>query len=144
MFKIGFDHIQEHVLGTDEIFQGDGSTLSSIPINFLSIDIANLENKIGIEVDGPAHFVNILDSSDDKEKKQRTAGYAKRMGSKMGWQFLTNSRRQVNRPSALKHRLLCHLGFCVIHMPYYDWQELNGDPENQSLYCTELLQEVIE
>ena len=48
---IGFDNILEHVIDTNEIkcLKAQGS---SSPGEFLSIDIANVEKKIEIKVDG--------------------------------------------------------------------------------------------
>lgn len=51
--KIGFEHVQEHVIGAEDIFSIHNHEIdtSSFPAEFLSIDIANLEQKIGIEVE---------------------------------------------------------------------------------------------
>jgi len=51
--KIGFEHVQEHIIGAEDIFSIHNHEIdtSSFPADFLSIDIANLEQKIGIEVE---------------------------------------------------------------------------------------------
>jgi len=133
--KIGFDHIQEHVLGADDL-QAYGITLSSTAVNFLSIDIADVESKIGVEVDGPSHFINILDEALGKTNK----GKGSRVRTKSGkmWVFEWDGERQVNGPTALKDRLLAHLGWQIIHLPFWEWNNLN-DEASQSTYCKELL-----
>mmetsp|Transcript_55384 Transcript_55384/g.166005 ORF Transcript_55384/g.166005 Transcript_55384/m.166005 type:complete len:126 (+) Transcript_55384:2680-3057(+) len=121
---------------------------TSYPEEFLSIDIANLNERIGVEVDGPAHFITVLDDESEhdgfiKSHAEGKGGTAKMMGNKMGWEFVTNGRRQVNGPTALKHRLLCHLGWCIVHVPFWEWRALRGDSESENLYCRDLLDEVI-
>jgi len=119
--------------------------LSTEHLEFLSIDIASLDDLIGIEVDGPAHYINILGSHDGgkRDTSQRTDdninGMAMKIGSKMGWQFVSSTHRQVNGPTALKHRLLGHLGWRIFHMPFWEWREVDGDKQREEAYCTELL-----
>lgn len=109
MNRIGFNHIQEHLIITDDLETNYGIKLSSQRLEFLSIDIARLEDRLGIEVDGPAHFVNILDSQ--------------------------QGRRQPNGPTALKHRLLSLLGWKILHVPFWEWKDVNGDKEREEEYC---------
>ena len=85
---IGFDHELEYVIDTNQVGAGvdfellsnsltfecqnpqlpqirnelpNEIVLTQSPMEFLSIDLANVEKKIGVEVDGPGHFVHILD-----------------------------------------------------------------------------------
>jgi hypothetical protein len=113
--RIGFNHIQEHLIITDDLETSYGIKLSSQRIEFLSIDIARLEDRIGVEVDGPAHFVNILDSDSQ------------------------HSRRQPNGPTALKHRLLSHLGWKIMHVPFWEWRDVDGDEEREEEYCKDII-----
>ena len=126
-------------------------------MDFLSIDIANIDDLVGIEVDGPAHFINILDGYSDTTERSNNAGNhdqsnqklissggtAIRMGKKKGWEFTSSTQRQVNGATALKHRILCHLGWCMIHLPFWEWRDVSGNKGNEELYCNELLEEII-
>lgn len=126
LHRVNFSHVQEHVLGTDALLQTQDINPISLH-NFLSIDIANIHDKIGIEVDGPAHFINILDGA---LKNQITVnGTQNQMG-----------RRQENGPTALKHRLLCHLGWDIIHMPYWEWSLVAGNESSENNYCRKLVE----
>lgn len=139
--KIGFQHVQEHVLGSDDL-QKHGITLSSSPLNFLSIDIANIAARVGIEVDGPSHFINVLDEPQGSEETNEGSKRQQSNGGKM-WLFEWNGQRQVNGPTALKTRLLSHLGWRIIHIPFWEWNNF-GDEESQSAYCKKLLDSVDE
>ena len=148
--RIDFAHVEEHLIGAENIFSAQGNlNVASFPHEFLSIDIANIDEMIGIEVDGPAHFVNILDDSSDENApldiRSKVSGgkKMKQKGQQVGWKFLSNGRRSVNGPTSLKHRLLCHLGWCMIHCPWWEWNALGGDSKTEEQYCRELLEEVI-
>jgi len=143
--RVDFSHVLEHVITTDELESSHNIKLSPEKVEFLSIDIANLRDLVGIEVDGPGHFVNVLDCTVDngeKEKNFPSRNNVSGMGAKMEWQ-LPNSRRQVNGPTALKHRLLCQLGWQIVHLPFWEWRNLIGDQENEESYCCQLLEDTI-
>ena len=154
LHRIGFDHVQEHTIGADDIFSARNRQIdtSAFPAEFLSIDIANIEGKIGIEVDGPAHFVTVLDDESDesghvKSHSGRNKGGGKVISSagnddKIMWEFLSNGRRRVNGPTAFKHRLLGHLGWRIIHIPFWEWRELKGDEAAEEKYLRDILNEV--
>jgi len=108
-------------------------------------------------VDGPAHFINVLDgllkkSNDDdigsgeegtpQIQHKKSEGRIKRLRAGKMWLFDSNGRRQINGPSALKNRLLSQLGWRIIHLPFWEWNNLNNVAENQDVYCNELLDEV--
>lgn len=128
--QIGFDNILEHVIDTNEIKDEYGIQLPHSPKEFLSIDIANIEKKIGIEVDGPGHFVRLIDNPG----KATTKGNVKR-------QFDDRGENRVNGPTILKHRLLTHLGWDIIHLPYWEYQELGGNKDEEMAYCQNLLEQ---
>lgn len=134
--RIGFDHIEEHTITMEYLVDEYDVNLPYRPFELLSIDIANLEQKIAIEVDGPAHFVTQIDDvgvDDD--------GYAKKSaGGKLEYQFGWNGQRQrMNGPTALKHRLLEQLGWRVISLPFWEWYAMNGEPQTEEEYCKRLL-----
>lgn len=135
--SIGFDHKVEHVISTDDLEKDCGVYLSSVNQEFLSLDIANLEQKIGIEVDGPGHFVNVIDSSNDNTSNE-IGGEISTGKGKRGWEFTANGSQQVNGPTALKHRLMLLLGWKIAHIPYFEWRQ-NEDKEE---YCKNLLKEL--
>lgn len=141
--RIGFDHVQEFVLDP--------------PLDFLSIDIANPEKKLGVEVDGPSHYANVLDDvlSDNSQHEDSTDRFAfdlpyaprssvvqinnrKRMQFRWEW----HGRRHENGPTALKHRILCHLGWVIAHAPFWEWNCVAGNIEDENCYLRELIKEI--
>ena len=126
--NIGFDNVLEHVIDANEINDEYGVQLPHSPKQFLSIDIANVQQQIGIEVDGPGHFVRLIDNPG----KPTTNADLKR-------EFQDRGENRVNGPTILKHRLLTHLGWDIIHLPYWEFQELAGDTDREMKYCRSLL-----
>lgn len=102
--SIGFDHVLEHVIDSNDIQDEYGIQLPQAQKEFLSIDIANVDERIGIEVDGPGHFVRLI----DKPGKSSTTKQ----------QFDDLGENRFNGPTILKHRLLGHLGWNIIHVSY--------------------------
>lgn len=127
--KIGFENVLEHVIDTNEIKDEYGLQLPHSPKQFLSIDIANVQQKIGIEVDGPGHFVRLIDKS----------GKLPLCAHLLQPQFDDRGENRVNGPTILKHRLLTHLGWDIVHLPYWEFQELAGNKEDEMAYCRRLL-----
>jgi len=128
--RIGFDNVLEHLIDTNEIEGEYGVQLPQSPTEFLSVDIANVGKKIGVEVDGPGHFVCLVDRPG---KTTSLVGLEN--------QFDDRGERRVNGPTILKHRLLAHLGWDIIHLPYWEYQELGGDREKEMDYCQSLLEQ---
>lgn len=126
--KIGFDNVLEHVIDTNEIKDEYGIQLPNSPKEFLSIDIANSAKKIGIEVDGPGHFVRLI----DRPGKGSPLVDLNR-------HFDDRGDNRFNGPTILKHRLLTHLGWDIIHLPYWEFQDHAGDKEKEMAYCQNLL-----
>ena len=58
---MNFPHVLENVITTEDLESSHQVKLTPDKVEFLSIDIVNMRDLIGIEVDGPGHFVNILD-----------------------------------------------------------------------------------
>jgi hypothetical protein len=125
--EIGFENVLEHVIDTNEIKDEYGVSLPQTPQEFLSIDIANIGQKVGVEVDGPGHFVRLIDDTRKSSKKV------------LDGQFADKGENRVNGPTLLKHRLLTHLGWNIIHLPYWEYQSLGGDREKERKYCQSLL-----
>ena len=125
---IGFENVMEHVIDTNAISDEYGIQLPQAPKEFLSIDIAKVDKRIGIEVDGPGHFVRLV----DKPEQQTAKANFKQPFDDLG-------QNRVNGPTILKHRLLTHLGWDIIHLPYWEYQELGGDKTKEMAYCQSLL-----
>ncbi len=92
--KIGFDNLLEHVIDANKINDEYGGQLPHSPKQFLSIDIANVENRIGIEVDGPGHFVQLIDNP----------GKSTTNAADLKQEFQDRGKNCVNgQPTILKH-----------------------------------------
>jgi hypothetical protein len=104
----------------------------------LSLDIANLNDLIGVEVDGPGHFVNILDGEGYEDVTYTGGGAMKTGKGTTGWEFTANGQQQANGPTALKHRLMNRLGWKIVHIPYFDWR----DEEDKKDYCKRLINDL--
>jgi len=120
--QIGFENVLEYVIDAPTN-QNAGDDFPENPAAFLSIDIANVDQRLGVEVDGPGHFVRLID---DQETTVSSNNY--------DIQFRDHGEHRVNGPTILKHRLLTALGWKIIHIPYWDYQHLKGDNEKQE-YC---------
>lgn len=132
--RVGFDHVVEHVIRMDTMAQEFGVQMSAIPIEILSIDIAQVDSKIGIEVDGPAHFVSNID------KPGRVLGAPQMINGKAEYQFRWNGDvQETNGPTSLKTRLMERMGWRIISIPFWDWYALKGDPKKEEAYCSKLL-----
>lgn len=134
--RIGFSHVEEHIITMKDL-----STLHSINIppnemEILSIDIANLEQKIAIEVDGPAHYISCIDSP-----SLSASGTYKNSNGKVEYQFgWDGSVQETNGATCLKLRLLQSLGWKVIRIPFWEWYTHGGDSAKEDAYCQNLLE----
>lgn len=135
--RIGFNHGEEHIITMADLQEEYGINLPPRQSEVLSIDIADVDAKIAIEVDGPAHYICHIDGTLD----EGSDGYPK-MNSwgKLEYQYTWDGERQrVNGPTALKHRLLTSLGWTVISIPFWEWYALEGDAVAEENYCKNLL-----
>ena len=125
--QIGFDNVMEYVIDAPTN-QEVGDEFPENPDEFLSIDIANVDKRLGVEVDGPGHFVRLI----DKEGTISTNNSANKD------QFADRGENRVNGPTLLKHRLLTALGWNIIHIPYWEYQYLADDKEKEE-YCRSVM-----
>lgn len=135
--KVGFECVEEHVISEDDKLL-PGRT-------FLSIDLANVAKKQGIEVDGPAHFINVIDDNDDDDDGNNneispTGDY---VVDRQRAHMRLDQFRDTNGATAMKHRLLCHEGFNVVHVPFFIWAKLMSEEEKMS-YIGETVDEFCE
>lgn len=125
--NIGFENSMEYVIDAPTNQQA-GEELPENPDEFLSIDIANVNKRLGIEVDGPGHFVRLIDQN-NKSNRKSSADDAD--------QFADKGDNRVNGPTLLKHRLLTALGWNIIHIPYWEYQYLEDDKREE--YCRSIM-----
>lgn len=132
--RVGFDHVMEHVIRMDTLAQDFGVQMSAVPIEILSLDLAHVDSKIAIEVDGPAHFVSNIENLDP------ALGNSQLINGKVEYQFRWNGDvQETNGPTTLKTRLLERLGWRIISIPFWEWSALKGDPQKEEAYCSKIL-----
>lgn len=138
--RIGFEHTEEHIITMDELVRDYGIHLSLKPdYEILSIDLADVPNKIGIEVDGPGHFCTVLDTWSPQEESR---GRAITKDGKRYYSFDWDDRQAMNGSTALKNRLLQRLGWKMLNVPFYEWDDCKGDVTEEDDYCEKLLDEL--
>lgn len=139
--RIGFDHVEEHTITLKEMAIDFGIRVNPSPMEILSIDLANIESRIAIEVDGPAHYISRIDDR-ASHSIDGVEGHSKIVKGQLEYQFAwTGEFQEINGPTALKHRLLTALGWKVIHVPFWDWYALEGNTNDEDSYCRRLLAE---
>lgn len=132
--RIGFPHIEEHVIGMDTLSRENGIQMVSCNRDILSLDLANVESRIGIEVDGPGHFVTTIDGG------LCLSGETASIGGKVDYRFYWDSEHQeINGSTALKLRILRELGWLVISIPFWEWYDMEGNAQQQQDYCRSVL-----
>ena len=135
--RIGYDLVEEYVISMQELATVYGVHVAELPMEILSIDCADPERRIAIEVDGPSHFISSIDGS------IVASGYMKNINGKLDYQFGWDGTRQSpNGTTALKKRLLESLGWSVINVPFWEWYSLGGDEDGECAYCESLLAEI--
>lgn len=139
--RIGFRHVEEHVISTEELVKNHGVKLLGTPVDVLSIDIADPVRKIGVEVDGPGHFIHVLDTWSPQEP---ALGFARILNGRLEYQFLWDDRMDMNGSTALKQRLLAKLGWHIKHLPFWKWHALQGNHQKEEEYCEKLMNEASE
>lgn len=135
--RIGFDHVQEHVISMDSLASKYGISVASNPKEILSVDIAQVDSKIGIEVDGPGHFITDISNGSPAYEK----GYPSMFNGKLEYQFKWSyDHQELNGPTALKERILTELGWQMINIPFWSWYSLQGNTQKEEDYCQSLLE----
>ena len=134
--RLNFSHDLEHVITTKDIENEYGILLSSENIEFLSIDITDTGKRIGVEVDGPGHFVQVIDVGDSNDGEE--SGRAKKMGNRIGWEFTDYATREINGSTALKDRLLERLGWQMSHISFWEWRSQQGSGAKED-FCLAMI-----
>ncbi len=52
------------------------------------------------------------------------------------WRFISFSSREATGPTLLKRRQLRHFGSRLMSLPYWEWEDLSGRPEDEQRYLT--------
>jgi ribonuclease BN (tRNA processing enzyme) len=122
--EIGFSHVVEHTISMREMAGTYSINVPSKEYDVMSIDIANVVEKIAIEVDGTSHYILCLDS--DIILKSRNGQQSQH-------------KYEPNGATMLKHRLLTSMGWIVLNVPYWEWNKLKDDRHKETQYCQDLL-----
>ena len=132
--RIGFPHVLEHVIRMDSLAKDHGIHMAAVPNEILSLDIADVGAKIGIEVDGPFHFISNIDKISPSD-----TGMQMIAGRKGGIFNASGEGFEMNGATCLKHKLMEGLGWKIIHIPFWEWDSLLGDPALEEDYCQNIL-----
>jgi hypothetical protein len=143
--RIGFSHVDEHIHTMQDLVETYGIRMGSYPIEMLSMDIANVENRIGIELDGPGHFVsNIYSTSSDDDILSNVGYYRQNNKGTYEYVFKWNARdQQMNGSTALKMRMFQKLGWKIVNIPFWAWTDVKTNEKLEEEYCQKVLDNVL-
>jgi RAP domain len=137
--RVGFEHFEEFTITMADMAQTYGLRLPFSPMEVISIDVANVDEKIAIEVDGPPHYVCRI-CNDVSKTGSEEFGYSKTVNGKLVYQFRwTGEQQEINGSTVLKERLLTLLGWRVVRIPFWEWEALGKDAQAKDEYCANLL-----
>jgi len=134
--RAGFDHVQEHVIGSDNFANEYGIFVTAVATEMLSLDLAQVDSKIGIEVDGPAHYVTKINDGPTRVavKTSDSCVIRSKDGFKCRFDW-SDDDQEINGSSAMKARMLEHLGWRVINVPFWEWYPVRGIAKKEEAYC---------
>lgn len=134
--RAGFDHVQEHVIGSDTFANEYGIFVTAVTTDMLSLDLAQVDSKIGIEVDGPGHYVTKINDGPTRGAIEASnAGVIRgKNGLKCRFSWVGDD-QEINGSSVLKARMLGRLGWKIANIPFWEWYPVSGDPEKENAYC---------
>jgi hypothetical protein len=136
--RVSFDHIQEHVIDMDMLATQYGISVASNGKEVLSVDMAQVDSQIGIELDGPGHFITNIDHGAIALHRKPTST----INGKVEYQFQWNDDYQEpNGPTVMKARMLSRLGWKMLNIPFWDWYALGGDAQKEEAYCRSKLEQ---
>ncbi len=147
--RIDFGHVDEYLLTMKDLVDEFGIQMPPLPVDIISLDIANIDAKIGVEVDGPGHWISNIDPSTNPNILSGVGSYRK-WTSKNGqesfeYAFNWNSKDQtINGSTSLKWRLFEKIGWRIISVPFWDWIPIDNPRkqehfEEQNEFCLALL-----
>ncbi|CAJ1961283.1 unnamed protein product [Cylindrotheca closterium] len=134
--QIGFDHVQELTIDAATMEKEYGVFVTSMDAEMISLDLAQVDTKIGIEVDGPGHFLTKIDNGPTKAAvaghESSVVFYKGRYQCTFDWNY---GDQDINGASAMKERMLKKLGWKLVNIPFWEWYAARGDPEKEEAYC---------
>ena len=114
MNRIGVDHEEEYLVPIQDV-------------KVLALDMALPDRKVGIEVDGPYHFIHNMDKwSVDQETKPLEDH----------WSWTT---QEMNGSTAMKDRLLQMKGWTIVHIPFWEWDRVQDKASAEDEYLRRVL-----
>ena len=153
--RIDFGHVDEYLLTMKDLVDEFGIQMPPLPKEIISLDIANIDARIGVEVDGPGHWISNIDPSSNPDILSSVGNYRKwapRNGeTSFEYKFNWNAKDQdINGSTSLKWRLFEKIGWRIISVPFWDWIPVDSKAnrgENevdlikaQDDFCSELLE----
>lgn len=140
--RIGFPHVDEYFLTMRDLVEQFGINMGAHPVQVLSMDIANVESRIGIELDGPGHWVS--DITNEETILNDVGFYRPNKNGILEYKFFWNSDSQeINGSTALKCRMFEKMGWRIINIPFWDWTEIYGNDQLEEDYAQSVLNEVL-
>ena len=115
MNRIGVDHEEEYVVTIQDV-------------KLLALDMALPHRKVGIEVEGPSHFIHNMDKWSVVEDR--------RTNDQTHWSWTT---QEMNGSTAMKDRLLQKKGWTIVHVPFWEWYGLKGKASAEDEYLRSVL-----
>mmetsp|Transcript_10871 Transcript_10871/g.23114 ORF Transcript_10871/g.23114 Transcript_10871/m.23114 type:complete len:1206 (+) Transcript_10871:171-3788(+) len=155
--RINFGHVDEYLMTMKDLTADFEIQMPPFSVEVISLDIANIDSKIGVEVDGPGHWVSNIDSSTNHNILSSVGEYRgpapndnkKDNNNRLfEYNFNWNSDDQmVNGATSLKQRMFQHMGWKIINIPFWEWNRVDSnlnanDPKKckaQEDYCRSLL-----
>jgi hypothetical protein len=136
--RIGFPHVDEHILSMKDLVEEYGINMGVNPVEVLSVDIANVDSRIGIELDGPGHWVS--DISNDATLLRNIGHYRPIKKGVYDYVFKWNSMEQeMNGSTSLKLNLFERLGWKIIQIPFWEWTPVYSNDRLEEEYVERVL-----
>jgi hypothetical protein len=129
--RIGFTHVDEHVITMEQLARDYGIRVPAKPMGVLSIDIAHVEDKIAIDVDGPSHYISVIDGEPDDTSN---AGHANCMQGKVSNRYGGNGPRQCMNGSFVARPGVASVACAVLGVVLS-----RDDSAQEEAYCRRLL-----
>ena len=139
--RVGFEHVDEHIYTMQDMAELFGIQMASCPLEMLSMDIANVDSRIGIELDGPGHYITDIDNREDLLSD---IGYYRPNNKGINeYVFNWNSHDQeINGSTALKLRIFGLLGWKVFNIDFWTWAKIYSNKKKEEEYCRSVLEKV--
>ncbi|KAL3914058.1 MAG: hypothetical protein SGARI_000327 [Bacillariaceae sp.] len=139
--RVGFDHVDEHIYTMKDMAELFGIQMAAFPLEMLSLDIANVGSRVGIELDGPGHYITDIDNREDLLSD---VGFYRPNNKGINeYVFNWNSHDQeINGSTALKLRIFDLLGWKVFNIDFWTWAAIYKNSKKEEEYCRSVLEKV--